>query len=99
MKCGCSIRRAVLGSPWLLGVSMLCAGLTGCASITNPVANGIPVRLLPEELLAESREGFVPLPLTLLRQEPPEVYRLAAGDTLGVYIDGVLGSADTPPPV
>ncbi|MBA3480951.1 MAG: polysaccharide biosynthesis/export family protein [Pirellulales bacterium] len=41
----------------------------------------------------------MPVPLTLLRQEPPDVYRLAAGDTLGVYIDGVLGNADTPPPV
>jgi polysaccharide biosynthesis/export protein len=79
---------------------ILCAlSLTGCAALTNPVANGIPVRILPDELLAESREGYEPLPLTTLRQKPPEKYVLAAGDTLGIYIEGVLGSAETPPPV
>ena len=58
--------------------------------LTNPVANGVPARILPDELLAESREGE-PVPLTLLRQRPPEKYVLAAGDTLGIYIGGVLG--------
>jgi hypothetical protein len=73
--------------------------LSGCAALTNPVANGVPARLLPDELLAESREGFEPIPLTLLRQPPPENYILAEGDTLGIYIGGVLGSEETPPPV
>ncbi len=73
--------------------------LTGCAAFTNPVANGVPVSILPEEFLAESREGFETIPLTLLRQPPPERYILASGDTLGIYIEGVLGSAETPPPV
>jgi protein involved in polysaccharide export with SLBB domain len=79
----------------------LLAGLTlsGCAALTNPVANGIPVRILPDELLAESREGFELLPLTLLRRPPPGQYILAPGDTLGIYIEGVLGDAETPPPV
>jgi protein involved in polysaccharide export with SLBB domain len=80
-------------------VWMLCGLLSGCAAITNPVANGVPVRVLPEELLAESKEGYVPLPLTLLRQPPPERYILAPGDTLGIYVEGVLGDAETPPPV
>ena len=78
---------------------ILCGLLAGCAAITNPVANGVPVRILPDELLAESKEGFVPLPLTLLRQPPPERYILESGDTLGIYIEGVLGDAETPPPV
>jgi hypothetical protein len=78
---------------------LLCAALTGCAAITNPVANGIPVRILPEELLAPSREGYETIPLTALRQPPPEKYILAAGDILGIYIEGVLGSAEAPPPV
>jgi protein involved in polysaccharide export with SLBB domain len=73
--------------------------LSGCAALTNPVANGVPARLLPDELLAESREGFVPVPVTLLRQSLPEEYILAAGDTLGIYIGGVLGTEDTPLPV
>jgi protein involved in polysaccharide export with SLBB domain len=76
-----------------------CALLAGCAALTNPIANGIPVRLLPDELLAESREGYEPIPLTTLRQPPPDEYILAAGDTLGIYIEGVLGTSETPPPV
>ncbi len=78
----------------------LCSALfVGCAAVTNPVANGLPVRLLPDELKAETREGFEQIPLTLLRQSPPDAYLLEAGDTLGVYIEGVIGSAETPPPV
>ena len=73
--------------------------MTGCAALTNPVANGIPVHLLPPELLAESKGEQVALPLSLLRQKPPDVYRLAAGDVLGVYIDGVLGNRNELPPV
>jgi protein involved in polysaccharide export with SLBB domain len=71
----------------------------GCASITNPVANGLPVRMLPEELKAQTREGYEPIPLTLLRQSKPEPYLLAPGDILGVYIEGVVGSNQAPPPV
>jgi protein involved in polysaccharide export with SLBB domain len=82
-----------------LTLASCCALFTGCAALTNPIANGVPVRLLPDELLAESREGFEPISLTLLRQPPPEKYVLAPGDTLGIYIEGVLGSAETPPPV
>src|SRR5262249_49656466 len=77
----------------------LIAGLIGCAAVTNPVANGLPVRLLPEELKAETREGYEQIPLTLLRQQPPKEYILEKGDTLGIYIEGVIGAAETPPPV
>lgn len=83
----------------IVAVAGLCTVLGGCAALTNPVANGVPVRLLPDELLAESREGYETIPLTLLRQPPPERVTLAPGDTLGIYIEDVLGSAETPPPV
>jgi protein involved in polysaccharide export with SLBB domain len=73
--------------------------LGGCAAWTNPVANGIPVPLLPEELLAEPKEGKVTIPLNFLKRPPADVYRLAAGDVLGVYIEGVLGDRTLPPPV
>ncbi|MCA9234811.1 MAG: polysaccharide biosynthesis/export family protein [Planctomycetales bacterium] len=87
--------------PWMGIVVCALAGLLslGCAAVTNPVANGIPVRILPEELKAESREGLEQIPLTALRQAPPEEYILAAGDTLGVYVEGILGEAESPPPV
>jgi protein involved in polysaccharide export with SLBB domain len=73
----------------IVGCSLFC----GCAAITNPVADGIPVRRVPEELLAPSKECTDPVPLALLRQPPPDVYRLAAGDVLGVYIEGIIGGA------
>jgi hypothetical protein len=92
LKANRAVCRIALGT-------ILALSLSGCAALTNPVANGIPVRILPDELLAESREGYEPLPLTTLRQKPAEKYILAAGDTLGIYIEGVLGSAETPPPV
>ena len=79
--------------------AVFCALVTGCASFTNPVANGVPVRLLPDELLAPTKEGYKTIPLTMLRQQPPEHYLLAPGDTLGVFIEGVLGEAEAAPPV
>ncbi|TWU25780.1 Polysaccharide biosynthesis/export protein [Bythopirellula polymerisocia] len=82
----------------ILGL-LFCSAFSGCAALTNPTANGVPVRILPDELLAESKEGFVSLPLTTLRQPPPKVYLLEPGDTLGIYIEGILGSEETPPPV
>jgi protein involved in polysaccharide export with SLBB domain len=81
----------------LLGAA--CALLAGCAAVTNPVANGVPVHLLPEELLAETREGFEQIPLTLLRQPPPDAYVLEKGDILGVFIEGIVGGENTPPPI
>jgi len=73
--------------------------MTGCAAINNPVANGIPVRRVPPELLAESKEGLATIPLTSLRQNPPKDYRLAPDDVLGVWIEGVLGKKDEVPPI
>ena len=64
------------------------------------VANAVPVRMLPPELLAESEEQKQPIPFTWLRRPPSEEYRLASGDVLGVYIDGVIGDrAGVPPAV
>jgi hypothetical protein len=75
-----------------------CSVLCGCAAFTNPVANGVPVRRLPPELLAQRREGARALPLTVLRQKPPDPYRLAGGDVLGIWIEGVLGERNQAPP-
>jgi protein involved in polysaccharide export with SLBB domain len=79
----------------LLGVLDLC----GCASITNPVSDGVPVRQLAPEFLKQGTENYQSIPLTSLRQKPPEFYRLEANDVLGVYIEGVLGERNVPPPV
>ncbi len=39
------------------------------------------------------------LPMVLLRQKPPDEYRVDAGDVLGVFIEGVLGDRNTIPPI
>ena len=80
-------------------VAWLAVSFSGCSALTNPVANGIPAHLLPDELLAESKEGLVPIPLDWLRVEPPKEYRLAVGDIVGVYIEGALGDRDQLPPI
>ena len=80
-------------------MTVLVVGLAGCSAITNPVANGIPARLLPNDLLAESKEGLIPIPLDWLRVEPPEEYLLDVGDIVGVYIEGALGNRDQLPPI
>jgi protein involved in polysaccharide export with SLBB domain len=75
--------------------SLVCLLGGGCAAFTNPVANGIPVCRVPPELLAGPvRNEMQTIPLTLLKQPPPDIYRLAADDVLGVYIEGVLPASD-----
>src|SRR5258708_36540874 len=85
--------------PCCLALSALCGLLQGCASFSNPVANGIPVRRLPDELLAESKQGSQALPLSVLRQKPPEAYLIGLEDVLGVWIEGVLGEKGIAPPL
>jgi protein involved in polysaccharide export with SLBB domain len=72
------------------GLIALLVLLSGCAAVTNPVADGIPVRRVPAELLAASHNDQT-IPLNWLGQCPPDTYRLAPGDVLGVHVDGVLG--------
>jgi hypothetical protein len=82
----------------LLALSLL-AGLGGCAAVSNPVANGVPVHRLPPEVLARPKKGDKTIPLSVLRQKPPDVYRLAPRDILGVWVEGVLGEEKQTPPV
>ena len=82
----------------LLGLYVVLSA-TGCASLTNPVLDGVPVRRLPPEALGESRAELKPVPLTYLTPPPPDVYRLAAGNVLGVFIESVLGEKGSMPPV
>lgn len=77
---------------------LLFASFSGCASLTFPTG-GVPARRLPPSLLREPQEDKKTIDLSLLRQEPPETYRLAPGDLLGVWIEGVLGTRDQAPPV
>ncbi len=78
---------------------LLQCNLCGCAALTNPVADGIPVRRVPEELLCPPKEQLKQVPLTLLRQPAPDVYRLGPGDVVGVYVEGFLGERNGPLPI
>jgi protein involved in polysaccharide export with SLBB domain len=75
------------------------AAPAGCTAVSNPIADGIPVRLVPHDLLAVPKVGSEPVPLCALGQPEPDVYRLGAGDVLGVFIDGFLGEHALPLPV
>jgi hypothetical protein len=92
--CRCRARALLL-----VALASAFGGATGCAALTNPAAEGVPARRVPAELLAPSKAGEQTVPLTLLRQPPPREYRLAAGDVLGVYVEGFLGERNVPLPV
>lgn len=82
-----------------LAAVLLCGVLGGCAALTNPVADGIPVRHVPPDLLAGPERSGQPIPLNLLRRPPSDAYRLGPGDVLGLWIEGVIGPANQPPPI
>ncbi len=76
------------------------AGLSGgCAALTNPVADGVPIRRLPAEVLGRSKADLQQIPLTLLRQKEPDLYRLDKGDVLAVVAPNVLGLPEQTPPI
>ncbi len=83
----------------LLSFLIAVSSLAGCAAMTNPGADGVPVRLVPPELLAPSKKHEKQVPLSLLRQPPPTKHLLDAGDVLGVYVEDYLGSKAVPVPV
>jgi protein involved in polysaccharide export with SLBB domain len=78
---------------------VLAAGSNGCASLTNPVADGIPVRRLPDEVFGRSKSELYQLPLNMLRLPEEGEYRLDRGDVLGIVADEVLTKAGQPIPV
>jgi protein involved in polysaccharide export with SLBB domain len=89
-------RRLLPGAAML---ALLCAFSSGCAAFTNPVYEGVPVsRLSPEYLVSPKDETHTTL-LTLLKRPPEEVYRLDAGDVLGIFVEGLLGDKSQPIPV
>ena len=76
---------------WL---ALLIALASGCAS-----TKAVPVHRLPAEFLAIPRADKEPINFIRLRQDPPSVYQLGPRDVLGIYIEGILGQSDQPPPV
>src|SRR5947209_5739170 len=82
-----------------LAAALAAAPAAGCAALTNPVADGVPARRLPPELLEPAKDCEETIPLTLLGQARPAAYRLEPGDVLGVYVEGFLGERNQPEPM
>lgn len=81
-------------------IALAAVGLsTGCAAVSNPVADGIPVRRLPAEVLGKSKADMQPIDLTLLRRKEPEPYRLDKGDLLAIVAADLFGPENAPIPV
>lgn len=83
----------------LVLIALVTGGSAGCAALTNPVADGIPVRRLPDEVFAKPRAELREIPLNLLRINNPGEYRLDKGDLLAIVADEVLTKEGQPVPV
>jgi hypothetical protein len=61
---------------------------------------GFPARRLPPQVLfGNSRDEEVTIPLSLLGQPNPTIYRLGPNDILSVYLEGIFAKGDQPLPV
>ena len=70
----------------------------GCAAITNPVADGVPVRRLPAEVLGRPKSELKAIPLTMLKQPESDPYLLDKGDVLAVVADNLIAPDTQIPP-
>ncbi len=85
--------------PAAMLLAIVAAASGGCASLTNPVADGIPVRRVPAEVLGRPKAELRPIPLTLLRQSEPQAYLLDKGDVLAIVADEIIAPGNQPAPV
>jgi len=69
--------------------------LSGCAAF-RPI-NAVPARYLPEELRGRTREEMRMIDLSMLKQRPVSEHIVDSGDSLAIYIEGVLGQREQPP--
>ncbi len=72
--------------------------LSGCTAILAPI-DSIPAARVPSQFLAEPQADKIPIDVARLRQPIPEFYILDSGDTLAIFIEGVLGNFEEAPPV
>lgn len=81
----------------IISLVILFAAAGGCSSISS--RETVSPYCFARGVDGGPRSDQEPINLVRLRQDPPPVYMLGPGDTLGIYIEGVLGSRDEPPPV
>lgn len=82
----------------LLVAMFVSMSMTGCTALFSPI-DTIPASRVPAQFLAEPQANKVPLDPARLRQPTPEFYTLDSKDTVGIFIEGVLGNFDEPAPV
>jgi len=75
----------------LLLSAVALAAVVGCQSV--------PASCVRPNLCDAPRSSLEPIGFTRLEQPAPQVYLLGPGDILGVFIEGILGDKETPPPV
>ncbi len=71
--------------------------LSGCSSVK--LKDTVSPYCFPNGAYGGPRSEQVPINLIRLRQDPPPVYILGPRDTLGIYIEGILGTRGEPLPV
>lgn len=78
----------------------LIVSLSGCSvfEMFQPIPS-VPVKRIPRSFLGRPKSEMVEISMARLRQVPPKVYQLAPNDTLGIFIENVLGQAEEAPPV
>jgi len=81
----------------MAAASVLLLMVTGCAAF-RPL-DGLPARYVPDSIKSPSRSNKKTIDLSLLAQRKPREHLVGPGDVLGVYVDGVLGKPNEPPPV
>jgi protein involved in polysaccharide export with SLBB domain len=80
--------------PALIALVMIVAA-SGCSTWRN----AIPSSCVRPNLFDAPRSRQEPINFIRLRKDPPPVYMLGPEDILGIYIEGVLGDPEEPPPV
>lgn len=82
---------------WTIAATLpICFG-AGCSAVFS--TEGLNARRVPDFCLAEPRADKVPVNYLMLRQDSPTEYILDKEDTIGLFIEGILGQADQPIPV
>ncbi|MEZ5945010.1 MAG: polysaccharide biosynthesis/export family protein [Planctomycetaceae bacterium] len=86
----------------LMAMFALLATCSGCSVFRGNMFGdlpAIPAHRIPMELKARPRSEMQQISISRLGQNPPDVYQLAPGDVLGIYIEHVLGKEGEAPPV
>ena len=79
-------------------VAGLIVALSGCHSLTAG-CDAVPASRLDRHLFGECRENLCPVPFSALGQQKPADHRIGPGDTLAIYVFGVLPASTDETPV